>query len=766
MNLQTLEAVYSALLLPAGKVAFRAGLGADAPSAGAAVLRSSLKGAAWQAVIEGVEHEHPSLAAQAAPGGQSMAYLLCLAQEISAASAFAKVEGQGSKTDVSQPLHSVFTHLNGEHPNLALPFRPYDGALEIPGVQPSVTVSDYAALLEHFRAGLGKLAFTEDDADALLARLEYDTANVPAFIFKGGKSDVSLYDFAKMTAAVSACLSEYLLDQGVTDMAELYKRKAFRDEKAFLLYSADLSGIQKFIYTVATKGAQKSLRSRSFFLELMMEHYADTVLHACGLSRVNLIYIGGGHCYLLLPNTQGVKDAVEEINHRTNDALIDWFGTALFAAHGFATCSMNDLTNTPAANTPYKTIFRKVSSAISRHKMSRYSAQQIRRLNRPQSGRDGRECTVCGSTDLLREDRCRWCAGFEDLSAKLQSDLLTAYVVTDCPTGSYDLPLPCDAYLTLMDEAAAHEALKTGHVLHIYTKNRSCPDLPRSTRLDLCAYYASNQNTDLAQSAAGIQRLAICRMDVDNLGHAFVAGFEKASSKNVQENNRYVTLSRTASLSRQLSHFFKRCMGQLLNSEKGRLDVSVVYSGGDDVFFLGAWDQVIQAAQLIQASFIAFNGGSLTLSGGIGLYDEKYPIRLAADETADLESQAKNHPGKNALTLFEPTTRHTYAWSVFDKQVMGEKFALLQRFFAHQDERGMAFLYRLTDLLRQAESDKLNLARYAYLLARLQPRRDSKSYGSYRDFSEKMYKWACSPVDRGQLVTAIYLYVYMNRKAE
>ncbi len=760
MNLQTLEAVYGALLLPAGKLAFRSGLGSDESSAGAEVLRSSLKEDAWQRITEGVQCAH------APAGSQPLACLLCLAQEVSAASSCAQPEGQDGPTDSSQPLYSVFTHLNGEHPDLALPFRPYDGTLEIPGTQPPVTRADYAARLEHFRAGLGKLACTEDDLDALLALLAYDTANVPACIIKNEKSDISLYDFAKMTAAVSACLSEYLLDKGVTDMTEPYKQKAFRDEKAFLLYSADLSGIQKFIYTVATKGAQKSLRSRSFFLELMMEHYADTVLRACGLSRVNLIYSGGGHCYLLLPNTQKVQDAVRDVNTRTNDALIDWFGTALFAAHGFAACSMNDLTNTPAANTPYKIIFRKVSSAISRHKMSRYSPQQIRRLNRPQGGQNGRECTVCGSTDLLRENRCRWCAGFEDLSAKLQSDQLTAYVVTDNPQDPYDFPLPCDAYLTLTDEATANAMLKKGHVLRIYTKNRSCPSLPRSAQLDLCDYYASNQNTDLAQRASGIRRLAICRMDVDNLGHAFVAGFEKSTGKTPQDKFRYVTLSRTASLSRQLSHFFKRCMGTILSSGDEALQVSVIYSGGDDVFLIGAWDHVIHAAQRIQSSFTAFNGGALTLSGGIGLYDEKYPIRLAADETAALEAQAKQHPGKNAVTVFEPADRHTYSWAVFDKQVVGEKLTLLNRFFANQDERGMAFLYRMTDLLRQAETEKLNLARYAYLLARLQPRRNSLSYDNYADFSRKMYAWACNPQDRGQLVTAIYLYVYMNRKAD
>ena len=72
----------------------------------------------------------------------------------------------------------------------------------------------------------------------------------------------------------------------------------------------------------------------------------------------------------------------------------------------------------------------------------------------------------------------------------------------------------------------------------------------------------------------------------------------------------------------------------------------------------------------------------------------------------------------------------------------------------------------LPELLRQAENDKLNLARYAYLLARLQPKRSSGSYALYNEFSKQMYAWACTGTDRLQLVTAIYLYVYMNRKAD
>lgn len=74
-----------------------------------------------------------------------------------------------------------------------------------------------------------------------------------------------------------------------------------RREPAFLLYTADFSRIQRFIYTVHTESALRSLRSRSFFLELLMEHYMDELLDSCGLTRTNIIYSGGGHCYLLLP---------------------------------------------------------------------------------------------------------------------------------------------------------------------------------------------------------------------------------------------------------------------------------------------------------------------------------------------------------------------------------------------------------------------------------------------------------------------------------
>ena len=53
--------------------------------------------------------------------------------------------------------------------------------------------------------------------------------------------------------------------------------------------------------------------------------------------------------------------------------------------------------------------------------------------------------------------------------------------------------------------------------------------------------------------------MSVLRADVDNLGKTFMSGFVDKKG-----NDRYVTLSRTATLSRQLSLFFKYYISSIL----------------------------------------------------------------------------------------------------------------------------------------------------------------------------------------------------------
>ena len=62
--------------------------------------------------------------------------------------------------------------------------------------------------------------------------------------------------------------------------------------------------------------------------------------------------------------------------------------------------------------------------------------------------------------------------------------------------------------------------------------------------------------------------------------------------------------------------------------------------------------------------------------------------------------------------------------------------------------------------------EKINLARFAYVLARLEPVGEDKidQREAYREFSRQMYYWIQGDSDRKQLITAIYIYAYLHRE--
>ncbi|MCD7858623.1 MAG: hypothetical protein LUH51_00405 [Firmicutes bacterium] len=178
------------------------------------------------------------------------------------------------------------------------------------------------------------------------------------------------------------------------------------------------------------------------------------------------------------------------------------------------------------------------------------------------------------------------------------------------------------------------------------------------------------------------------------------------------------------------------------------------------MFLVGAWNDAIEAASRIRAALREYTCGALTISGGVGVFQAKFPIRVAAAETARLEDKAKGleHPEKDGIALFGAETEHCYHWDVFLQSVQGEKLGLLESFFGGEDaDRGSSMLYNILDLLRQAQADtsRMPLARYAYLLSRLAPPNSApdKKKKAYKAFSEKMYQWgwrrrsadSCSP---------------------
>lgn len=73
--------------------------------------------------------------------------------------------------------------------------------------------------------------------------------------------------------------------------------------------------------------------------------------------------------------------------------------------------------------------------------------------------------------------------------------------------------------------------------------------------------------------------------------------------------------------------------------------------------------------------------GALTISAGIGIYGDHFPIRQAASLTAGLEDEAKSLPHKDGIALFAAGDGHCYPWDTYLEGICGEKLVTLERYF-------------------------------------------------------------------------------------
>jgi CRISPR-associated protein Csm1 len=115
---------------------------------------------------------------------------------------------------------------------------------------------------------------------------------------------------------------------------------------------------------------------------------------------------------------------------------------------------------------------------------------------------------------------------------------------------------------------------------------------------------------------------------------------------------------------------------------------------------------------------------------------------------------------------------HTYRWEEFENGVCREKLAKLNKWFDMTEnpdsgklQCSMSFLYKLLHLFKRTPSEKINLARLAYLLARKEPGQNRENIKEiFHEMKNTIYTWASSSRDRKEFITALNLMVYLNRK--
>lgn len=826
--------VKGALLHDIGKVVYRAneGLG-DHSIAGATFLRSYTED---KELLRCIQYHHGKQLSKATIPDTSLAYLVYEADNLASAldrrefDEGTMVEGQ--TFDKNMPLISVFHTFGGNISNTEQKYHlrgldvasnynyPKDGNI--------LATSDTYKMLYHTM----KDNFSVQSIDAMtvneLLRIYEDTTSfVPSSTYRKEVADISLYMHSKLTAAIATSMKLYFQENGIED----YKKycftdsKVFREQESFMIISGDISGIQDFIYTVPSKGALKSLRGRSIYLEVLLESIIDSVLEDLQLTRCNLLYSGGGHFYILGPATETAKSVVKAAEISVNRWLLDHVGTKLYIALGMATCTGNDVIN---GEMQHK-LFGEASRETSKGKISRYTKENLEDLFNPNSNinsvRDGdKECSIChtssvelqpyGDTESLA---CHMCDSLYKLGDVLVQSEKSVLGIAEEQAVLENIPsIPVYARdatkLYVISKRKVEELGYSAIWKHIYVINEAETGNQVANRLWVADYVSRKPNGDVydfselanlsGSDAVGIQRLGVLRADVDNLGAAFIGGFINHTKENPFHFN---TFSRYADLSRALSMFFKVGVNKIVSgnvngvedakdtyrlwkgdtSNKGH--IHVIYSGGDDVFLVGPWDELLEVAIDISKRLRDLTDGKLTISAGLGMFTPSFPITKMAEITGELESVAKDMPEKDSIALFgfdtenkgnAPRCRHVYTWDRFIQSVLGEKFNMLQSILAISkegpisDSSKMPFkrstMYRIMELLEEIIGDDLETihrARLLYTLSRMEPDQASEAQlEAYKKFISMMYEHTKDKESARELLTAIHIVIYGLRE--
>lgn len=637
-----------------------------------------------------------------------------------------------------------------------------------------VNQEQYRSLLDRFSQEFSVWAKNGLSINTLLVLLEKFTSCIPSETKRQEEDystypDISLFDHLKTTGAIAGCMYQYLISKYRDEFySSLLTDEILNKEKRyFALLGGDFSGVQSFIYTISSTGALKTLRARSFFLELLTEHLVSEVLQSFNLTRANLIYAGGGRFYLLLPNVNLTEESItEKISGPINKWLLKEFGQKLYLALASTSLTASELSSSQISEA-----WSEIINQLAKEKGRKFNSTLSDILNPEEPKVDS--CAICHRDDVGLSPKsiynreiqaCDFCGKFYELGDDLIDAKLIQGKRIDKEEGKgIILPNLDGSFTTYSLERQLNSIKDSNYLLNswniaelanikaiqLFVGNyvRQVKDLPESAQKEELNQGATLGSTasfkGLALSSRGADRIGILRMDVDNLGKIFTFGLEE----------RHRTFSRLTSLSRQLTLFFKYYINQIckyrLNglppldlSEKkpqenrGR-NVSLVYSGGDDLFLIGAWDEAVEIAFDIQESFKKFTGKNLSLSGGLVVQDEHFPLYQMARLAGEAEDMAKDNK-RDSLTLFyNPAlktkrlekvnkVKQTFKWGEIEEAIL-EPLRLFKKLGRIEENRFKpdrdfphTFIYKLFLLFDQWEREGvMYLPRMAYCLSRL-----------------------------------------------
>lgn len=498
-----------------------------------------------------------------------------------------------------------------------------------------------------------------EDEDALLFLMEKFLVNVPAQTpteFNGKqhlyKPDINLYDHSRSVAAIAVCLYlEYLYGswKGKDNLIRTNDYYNQNLDPPIILLNGNLSGIQDFIFDIESKKAAQKLKGKSFFVQLLTDIISKYLIEKLELKQANILYNGGGNFFILAPaySKQNLDKHLRTIYKFLKNLNI-------YLAFGIVDVGLGDFKD-------FSRIFSKVTEISKNDKMQKFRYLLHNELFEPMNQR-------------LKDDD-----NYIYLTEELikSTNFLIKEYNENFKVSSYQLPFTelgkaIDYYIE--KEGISNEAIIFNNT--DFSKNYkgfrfAVKDLPvwnennkkvfleinklnndkfdintEDNKIHIGALISFERLAQMAYFETGTQKLGVLKMDVDNLGKLFSDG--------LPEDLR--SISRIASISRNIKWFFEGYMNTLLQIPEFKDKLYVVFSGGDDFFVVGSWNTVFEFSLKVRKEFDEFvcNHPGITISAALLVVDDKYPVSRFAKIAEDRLHDAKyKSPDKNSVNIFD-----------------------------------------------------------------------------------------------------------------
>ncbi len=478
---------------------------------------------------------------------------------------------------------------------------------------------------------------------------------------EGELSDVSLYDQAHTMAAIAVCLASGEARDG---------------ETPFMLVGGDFSGIQSYIYQIVSKFAAKNLKGRSFYVKLLGDAVVRRVLDALGLYQANVIYNSGGSFYILAPNTQKAADALAKVKADIEERLFEAHCGAIYVAIASLPLTSAEVAGNADLKKRWGKLFKERDRSKQR-KFSGYIKGHYAQLFNPMDIDPSNRADAITGLPFAKGETVKRPKDMDGEVSQLNYDQIKLGEVLR-NTCRCIAVMPADAEAP-KSWSGIHSIEPAGlgvryYLLSLYDDEHKVQELPDFGKLDANAqiislnapvgsydthtrgrmFYGGNcfKGDSLNEMCDGsdgtLHRMGVLRMDVDNLGSIFQSGI--ADSK--------ASLARYAALSRAFDFFFTGYINSICADSK---KAYIVYAGGDDLFIVGDWREMIGVAEQVSRKFKAYTCGNqaFSISGGVAILGSKYPIIAGAQQSAEAEERAKGHKvvvkdvvkEKNSFTL-------------------------------------------------------------------------------------------------------------------